>query len=151
MKKTTNYKLFIHGMMTHLFPTKALRRQKRHFLRRLPNYQYHRIRKFIWCVKNIVNDLKQFSPLVRIIIELFEFALLCEWQQQLLIQGFYLATKSLKELVEICEWLKTAKNILQDKCFVSYPIEKSNQENARHHTSLLAKRTGSNQTAKPSK
>ena len=46
---------------------------------------------------------------------LFKFALLHEWQKQLLMQGFYLSTKIFNKTDELCKEIEMAEENFLDK------------------------------------
>ena len=95
----SNYELAMKDLITHYFPPKALQRQKRYLWRELYKPRYTKIRYLICRIDRMVEYLKKSSPFEtgqRLpedeILELVELSLLKDWQKQLIIQGFDLAT-----------------------------------------------------------
>ena len=66
------------------------------------------------------------------IIKLLKLKLPCKWQKQLLIQGFYLATKSINELVDFYEILEKYKEVFHDKGDITSTSKKYKQSSERH-------------------
>ena len=60
-------------------------------------------------------------------INLVKFTLPQEWQKQLLDQRFNSSTKILKNIVELCKKLETAKEIFHDKGDDKHPNKKDNK------------------------
>ena len=102
--------------MTHLLDTISLKNHRRYLQWGLFNTQDSKIHEFICWVNDIVKYLYHF-PLLGMdqvlpddkIIEIVKFELPWECQKQILVQVFNLVTKSLNDLVELCEWINMDK------------------------------------------
>ena len=88
---------------------------------------------FICRLNYIVEYIKHFTPFGKDQkfpedknIRLVKFSLTRGCKSKLLVQGFELAAKSLKKLVDFCERLKTSKEIFHDKGDVSQPNKNPN-------------------------
>ena len=110
----------IKNLISHLFPPKALQRQKRYHGRGLYKPHSTNIRDFICHIAEIVEYLKKFPSFgagQRLpedeILKLVEFSLPKEWKKELIIQGFDSATQGLTKIVEFCECLEKAEEIFQ--------------------------------------
>ena len=143
-------------MATHLLPPKVLQRQIRYLLRGLFKPWEYKIRKFICWVNEMVDYLEDLLPFGRNqglaeynILELVEFALLREFQEQLLRQDFYPSSKSLNNIVEFCERLYITEEIFNERGDGSHPPKKPIIPVQATHKVLLSGK-GPYQAAKPS-
>ena len=83
------------------------------------------------------------------IIEFMEYSLPCEWQKQLLVQGFDSSTKKLYELIDFCKHMETAEEIYYGNGELTHHDKKTKQSSSRNQ-SVNPDSKGSNQTAKTS-
>ena len=83
------------------------------------------------------------------IIEFMEYSLPCEWQKQLLVQGFDSSTKKLYELIDFCNHMETAEEIYYGNGELTHHDKKTKQSSSRNQ-SVNPDSKGSNQTAKTS-
>ena len=128
-------------LISHLFPPKALQRQKRYLRRGLHRTCDTKIRDFIYCIDEMVECLKKFPPFREVkrlpddeILELVEFSLPEEWQKELIIQGFDSTNQGLTKLIDFLERIVTKKE----------------QSGERHQSAKSDHSKGSNQAGNPS-
>ena len=111
-----NYEFWMKDLISHIFPPKALQRQKRYLRRGVYKSCDTNIRYFICHIDKMVNYLGKFPPFGAVqslsedeILDLVEFSLSNEWQKELIIQGFDSATQGLTNIVEFCKHLENAE------------------------------------------
>ena len=111
-----NFELALRGLITHVFPRKALLNQKRYMRRYLRKPQDMPIREFMNRLTEINEYLPQFPPFdgtnklsVEEIMEIAEYATPNQWQKAMVLHGFDPSEHTPAEFVEFCERLEFAE------------------------------------------
>ena len=117
-----NHKLVIDGLTSHCPPPKLLKQQYIYIWRGLFKPQDSNFSRLTCNMEKIVDYLKTSSPFGKNqgltedeFLDLANFTLLCEWQEQLLVQGCDSAGKSLYERDEFYNRHNMAKEIFNNR------------------------------------
>ena len=106
----------LKGLISHVFPTKALTTQKRYMRRFLRKPREMKIREFMNRVVEINEYLPMFPPYEEDsklsneeIMDIAEYATPAQWQKTMVMHGFDPITHTPTEFVEFCERLEYAE------------------------------------------
>jgi hypothetical protein len=116
-----SFKTSINAVSYHVFPQKALARQKRYMRRAMRKIADLKIRSYIARIVEMNDDLKYYPPHFEEmwkldedeISNIVEASLPNSWQRQLILQGFEITEHMLDELIEFCERLEVTEDLFQ--------------------------------------
>jgi hypothetical protein len=116
-----NFQEVIKEVTKHVFPRKALVKQKRYLRRHLRKPRDLSIRQYVTTIVDMNEDFILFPDGVAgskmpddEIADIVESSCPNTWQRQMLIQGFDVTDHTLSELVDFLERLETAEDIYDD-------------------------------------
>ena len=143
----------LEDVTVHVFPRRALSKQKRYMRRHLRKPCELNIRQFVSSVQDMNADLVFFpgaTPASILpkdeLVEIVETLCPNSWQRQLLLQGFDVTEHTLTNLVEFYDRLQTVEEIYDDN------IKKSSDKNGtKSKTNSSSGKTGTKWSAKSNK
>ena len=113
-----NFQKVLNALTRHIFPRKALVRQKRYMRRQMRKPYNMKIRTYVARVREMNDDFPLYPPFeadVKLaddeLADIIEAGIPNSWQKAMLLHNFDVADKSTDELVEFCERLETAEEI----------------------------------------
>ena len=124
----------LEAVCNHIFPTAALKRQKRYMQRVVRKPPTMNIRAYYARYQELNRYLDQFPPFgnrsqmlpTDEVMEHMEFAIPHSWQKQMILQGFNTVEHTMDEFLEFCERLETAEDIFD---FTHKKTQKGKSEN----------------------
>ena len=118
-KESDTFKLCIRSLITHIFPLRALRIQKRYmrlYMRKPREMKMREYRNRVVELKNYLARFpSNFSDDQKIedeeLVDILEFGTPNKWQYEMVCMGFDSATTTSQELVEFCERLEFTEEL----------------------------------------
>ena len=144
-----NFQKVLNALTRHIFPRKALVRQKRYMRRQMRKPYNMKIRTYVARVREMNDDFPLYPPFDKDaslpddeLADIIEAGIPNSWQKAMLLHNFDVADKSTDELVEFCERLETAEEIYGG---THHPNKKRTRSNGNPKD---AKKNGSKHSAK---
>ena len=111
-----NFRACMRDLTTHVFPQRALQKQKRFMRRKMRKPQNWTIRSYANRITELNEYLSSFPPFAadqslpdEEILDLLEFGIPRAWQNQFTIQGFDPQANTVNDFVQFCERLETTE------------------------------------------
>ena len=131
----TNLNLALDHLGTHVFPVRALAKQKRYMRRFIRKPQEMSAREFLACVLEMNEELTEIPPYANNqslekdeMQEIAEFALPVKWQKAMVEHNFDCAQKTFDEIIDFSERQETLESLEADP-----PAKKARKATRERH------------------
>ena len=130
-ENVANLKLVLNQLGQHVFPMRALVKQKRHMRRFITKPARMPAREFLACLLEMNADLNAFPPYAADqaldddeMLEIAEFALPVKWQKAMVEHDFNCSTKTIDQVIDFAERQETIENLERSYTRVIHTLQK---------------------------